>query len=66
MESSMKACEICGKRKQNGHSVSHSNIKNKRSFDVNLQNVRADIGGSVKTIRVCTSCIKANKVKKAI
>ncbi len=62
----MKCCEICGKTKQNGHSVSHSNIKTKRSFNPNLQSVRASINGAVKTIRVCTNCIKSNKVKKAL
>ena len=31
-----RVCEICGKGKQNGHSVSHSNIKTKRSFNANL------------------------------
>ncbi len=60
-----RVCEICGKGKQNGHSVSHSNIKTKRSFNANLQNIKVDVNGNVKKRLVCTSCIKANKVSKA-
>ena len=58
-----RVCEICGKGKQNGHSVSHSNIKTKRSF--NLQNVKIEVNGSVKKALVCTKCIKGNKISKA-
>lgn len=60
-----RVCEICGKGKQNGHSVSHSNIKTKRSFNANLQNVRIEINGSVKKALVCTKCIKGSKISKA-
>ena len=34
-----RACEITGKKHQTGHNVSHSNIKSKRRFMVNLNNV---------------------------
>ena len=34
-----KSCEITGKKHQTGHNVSHSNIKSKRRFMVNLNNV---------------------------
>lgn len=61
----MKTCEVCGKTKQTGHKVSHSNVKNKRSFDVNVQSVRVKINGAVKTIKVCARCIKGNKIIKA-
>ena len=42
-----RVCEICGKGKQNGNSVSHSNIKTKRSFNANLQNIRIEVNGTV-------------------
>ena len=35
-----KQCEFCGKKPQTGNYVSHSNIKTKRVFNPNLQNVR--------------------------
>ena len=34
-----RACELTGKKHQTGHNVSHSNIKTKRRFMVNLNNV---------------------------
>ena len=35
-----RMCEITGKTMMIGHNVSHSNIKTKRRFNVNLQNKR--------------------------
>ena len=34
-----RSCDITGKKHQTGHNVSHSNIKSKRRFMVNLNNV---------------------------
>ena len=34
-----RACELTGKKHQTGHNVSHSNIKTKRRFLVNLNKV---------------------------
>lgn len=34
-----RMCEITGKKPQSGHNVSHSNIKSKRRFLVNLNRV---------------------------
>ncbi|MEW6245992.1 MAG: 50S ribosomal protein L28 [Nitrospirota bacterium] len=60
------ACEICGKRHQSGHNVSHANNKTKRVFNPNLQRVRALINGAAKHIRVCTRCLRTGLVKKAL
>ncbi len=60
------SCEICGKRHQSGHNVSHANNKTKRTFMPNLQTVRALVGGGHKRIRVCTRCIRTGRVKKAV
>jgi large subunit ribosomal protein L28 len=59
-----RVCEICGKSAQNGNNVSHANNKTKKLWQPNLQTVRHQAGGSVKKIRVCTSCIKNGKVVK--
>jgi len=59
-----RVCEICGKQAQNGNNVSHANNKTKKLWQPNLQTVRHQTGSSVKTIRVCTKCIKNNKVVK--
>ena len=59
-----KICEICGKKPMVGNNVSHAHNLTKRRFNPNLQRVRAITNGTVKRIRVCTSCIKAGRVIK--
>ncbi len=59
-----KVCEICGKKPVFGHSISHAHNITKRRFNPNLKTVRANVNGTVKRIRVCTSCLKAGKVMK--
>jgi large subunit ribosomal protein L28 len=41
-------------------------VATKRRFDPNLQKVRALVGGAPKRIYVCTRCLKAGKVIKAV
>ena len=36
-----------------------------RRFEPNLQRVRAIVNGGIRRIRVCTRCIRSNKVVKA-
>ena len=61
-----KRCDICGKKAQTGNHRSHALNATKRKFQPNLQSVRAEINGEVKKIKICTSCLKANKVKKIV
>ncbi|NLG34714.1 MAG: 50S ribosomal protein L28 [Lentisphaerae bacterium] len=71
-------CEICGKgasvgsriirhglEKKKGGIGLHTTAVTKRTFKPNLQKMRAKVGGGVKTLTVCTSCLKAGKVIKA-
>ena len=71
-------CQICGKgssvgarivrhglAKNKGGIGLHTTAVTKRTFKPNLQKLRARVGGSVKTLTVCTSCIKAGKITKA-
>jgi large subunit ribosomal protein L28 len=60
----MRQCAICSKHPSVGHNVSHANNKTKRRWQPNLQEVRANIGGGVKRIVVCTRCIRSGKVRK--
>jgi len=60
-----KRCDICGKGPAAGRNVSHAHNVTRRRFQANIQSVRAIINGGVKRIRVCTRCIRANKVTKA-
>jgi large subunit ribosomal protein L28 len=59
-------CDLCGKKHQSGHNVSHANNKTKRVFNPNLQRVRALINGAAKRIRVCTRCLRSGRVQKAV
>ncbi len=61
-----KQCEICGKKPLKAAKRSFSNKANVYRQTPNLQSVKAIINGIVKKAKVCTSCIKANKVKKAV
>jgi large subunit ribosomal protein L28 len=61
-----RVCEICGKRPMSGHSVSFSNRHTKRRFLPNLQRVRARIGGGVRRITVCTTCLRSGRVQRAV
>lgn len=61
-----KVCEICGKKPMYGNNVSHANNRHRRRFEPNLQKVRAIIDGKTKRITVCTSCLQAGKVAKAV
>jgi large subunit ribosomal protein L28 len=60
-----KQCEICGKAPVVGRKVSHAHNVSARRFEPNLQRVRAMINGGVRRIRVCTRCLRSNKVVKA-
>ena len=60
-----RRCEICGKGPAVGRNVSHAHNVTRRRFEANIQSVRAVINGSVKRIKVCTRCIRSNKVVKA-
>ena len=61
-----RICEICGKKPITGNNVSHSHHKTRRRWLPNLQRVRAQMHGTVKRIKVCTNCLKSEKVLKAI
>jgi large subunit ribosomal protein L28 len=60
-----RKCEICGKGQTSGNQVSHSNKHFKRKWNANIQSVRVIDGGSVRRMKVCTSCIKSNLVTRA-
>ena len=59
-----KVCEICGRGPRYGNRVSHAHNVTPRRWEINLQRVHALVKGAPKHIRVCTSCIKSNKVQK--
>jgi large subunit ribosomal protein L28 len=60
-----KRCEICGKSPVVGRNVSHAHNVTARRFEPNLQRVRALVNGGIRRLRVCTRCLRSNKVVKA-
>jgi large subunit ribosomal protein L28 len=74
----MKVCAICKKGSMTGNRIIRHGLSKKsggiglhttavtpRRFLPNLQRVRVRIEGTVRTLQVCTSCIKSGKIKKA-
>jgi large subunit ribosomal protein L28 len=59
-------CELCGKKPSLGVSVSHAHRRTRRRWNPNIQRVRARIGGATRRIDVCTGCLKAGRVDKAV
>ncbi|HYP47724.1 MAG TPA: 50S ribosomal protein L28 [Thermoleophilaceae bacterium] len=61
-----KVCYSCGKGPAFGNNRSHSMVATRRRFNPNLQKVRILVGSSPSRQYVCTRCLKAGKVAKAL
>lgn len=59
-------CDVCAKSPSFGHSISHSHRRTKRRWNPNIQKVRTMQNGAPKRLNVCTSCLKAGKVVRAV
>jgi large subunit ribosomal protein L28 len=60
-----RVCAVCAKGPVTGNNVSHANNRSKRRWYPNLQTVRVLVEDAPKRIRVCTQCLKSNRIKKA-
>jgi len=73
-----KVCGICGKGKHVGGSITRRGlakkkggigmhvVKNvKRTFTPNLQRIKIRVDGGAKHMKVCTACIRSNRIVKA-
>jgi large subunit ribosomal protein L28 len=58
-------CEVCGKGPSYGNVVSHANNTRRRRWNANLKSVRALVGGVRRRVKVCTTCLRSGRVKKA-
>jgi large subunit ribosomal protein L28 len=47
-----------------GNNVSHAMNKTRRRWLPNLQSIRITVGGTHKTARVCTACLRAKRVTR--
>ncbi len=61
-----RVCDVCGKGRQIGHKISHSNIKTKTEWMVNVQKVRAYVDGRPQRVTACTRCIRGGKIVKRV
>ncbi|ALC16473.1 MAG TPA: 50S ribosomal protein L28 [Deferrimonas sp.] len=61
-----RVCEICGKGRTTGNNVSHAHNKTRKVWLPNLQKVKALKNGTVRSIKVCTRCIRSGAVTKAL
>ncbi len=61
-----KKCDVCGKTpiKAAKLTFSHKQIVHRQL--PNLQSVKVCVNGQTKRINVCTSCLRAGKVQKAV
>ncbi|MXY16539.1 MAG: 50S ribosomal protein L28 [Acidobacteria bacterium] len=60
-----RRCDICPKGPVVGRNVSHAHNVTRRRFQANIQRVRVIVNGGVKRLRVCTRCIRSNRITKA-
>lgn len=60
-----KRCEVCGKGPSVGRNVSHAHNVTPRRFEPNLQRIRVKVNGASRRMRVCTRCLRSNRVMKA-
>ena len=61
-----RECAICGKKPIKAAKISFSHKQHVHRQEVNLQTVKVNKNGTVKRIDVCTSCIRAGKVQRAV
>lgn len=62
----MAKCEVCSKDTVFGNNVSHSVRRTNRSWKPNIRKVKVIENGTSKTVKVCSRCLRSNKVTRAV
>ena len=66
----MAQCEICEKTMMTGHriSINRSQVSRRanRNWKANVKKVKVIENGSVRSMYICTRCLRSNKVTRAI
>ncbi|MCL2756132.1 MAG: 50S ribosomal protein L28 [Firmicutes bacterium] len=60
-----RCCQLCGKGKMRGNTVSHSNRKAPRHYKPNLQKETFEMDGNDISIKICTKCKKTLNKKSS-
>lgn len=61
-----RRCDLCGKGTTFGNTVSHAKNRTRRVWRPNLLSMKTMIGGTIISVKVCTRCLKANKLVKLV
>lgn len=74
-----RRCFVCGKGPLRGEQITRRGLakakggvgrkitgRSKRSYKPNLQRVRAIVEGKAVRIKVCTACLRSDKVQKPV
>ncbi|MBT9133327.1 MAG: 50S ribosomal protein L28 [Firmicutes bacterium] len=66
----MHRCEVCNKTKSSGNKLNYKGTqltkRTKRTRFPNIQRVRVIAEGQPTRLNVCTTCLKSNKVTRAV
>ena len=63
----MAKCDVCAKGVSFGIQVSHSHRRSNRQWKANIRRVKAVLNnGTVKTVNVCSRCLRSGLVTRAI
>ncbi len=73
-----RVCEVCGKGPVAGRMINYRGLSKKkggiglnitgitaRRFLPNIQKIKVNVKGTVRRMKICTSCLKLNKINKA-
>ena len=56
----MAKCSVCGKGAHFGN-----NVRSNRMWKSNIKKVKCNVNGTHKSLYVCASCLRSNKVERA-
>ena len=66
----MAKCEICEKSMRTGHriSINRSQVSRRanRTWKRNVKKVKINDNGTIRSIYICTRCLRSGKVTRAI
>ncbi|TET88436.1 MAG: 50S ribosomal protein L28 [Dehalococcoidia bacterium] len=54
----MAKCDLCGKKAQFGHHVSHSKHHSKRRWLPNIHSTTLAMEGKERRLNICTRCLR--------
>lgn len=59
------ACDLCGKKRDVGHNVSHAKNRTQKIRKPNLHSHRMQMGESKLRLKLCTKCLRSVKAASA-